>query len=72
MYIPCWVIYVSLQWWKNGDNWLRLFRDMIILIEWRENIFVQTVACIVKQEDPQIKSVRGMFNKFAVWGGWSR
>ena len=32
---------------------------MLILIEWHKNISVQTVACIVKRADPQIKSVRG-------------
>ena len=39
---------------------------MLILIEWHKNISVQTVACIVKHEDPQINSVQGVFNKFAV------
>ena len=39
---------------------------MLILIEWHKNISVQTVACIVKHEGPQINSVRGVFNKFAV------
>ena len=33
--------------------------DMLILIEWHRNIYVQSVACIVKHEDPQINSVRG-------------
>ena len=56
---------LTLQWWKNGDDWLRRSRDMLILIEWHENISVQTVACIVKNADPQINSVRGVFNKFA-------
>ena len=45
---------------------LRRSRDMLILIEWHKNISVQTVACIVKHEDPQINSVRGVFSKFAV------
>ena len=40
-------------------------REMLILIELHKNISVQTVACIVKHADPQINSVRGVFNKFA-------
>ena len=39
---------------------------MPILIEWHKTISVQIVAYIVKHEDPQISSVRGVFNKFAV------
>ena len=38
---------------------------MLILIEWHKNIYVQTVACIVKHADPHINSVRGVFDKFA-------
>ena len=37
---------------------------MLILIKWHKNISVQTVACIVKHEDPQINSVVGVFSKF--------
>ena len=42
---------------------------MLILIEWYlKKKSVQTVAYIVKHADPQINSVRGVFNKFAAYG----
>ena len=36
---------------------------MLILIKWHKNISVQTVACIVKHEDPHMNSVRGVCSK---------
>ena len=57
------VMDLPLQWWKNEDDWLRRSRDMLILNKLHKNISVQTVACIVKHADPQINSVRGVFNK---------
>ena len=60
------VIDLPLQWWNNVDDWLRRSREMLILIEGHNNISVQTVAYIVKHEDPQINSVRGVFNNFAL------
>ena len=35
------VMNLPLQWWKNGDDWLRRSRDMLISIEWHKNISVQ-------------------------------
>ena len=35
------VMNLPLQWWKNGEDWLRRSRDMLILIEWHKNTSVQ-------------------------------
>ena len=35
------VMNLPLQWWKDGDDWYRLSRDMLISIEWHKNISVQ-------------------------------
>ena len=34
------VMNLPLQWWENGDDWLRRSRDMLILIEWHKKTFL--------------------------------